>query len=247
MTRWVVLDTETTGLDPRQGHRVVEIGLVEIIKRRPGRSWHRYLNPGRDSDAGALQKHGLTSEFLRDKPDFSQVVESFLEFLTAPPLASLIIHNAPFDTGFLDHELARLGLPPLLQHLPDDVLVDSLLLARTHFPGKRNSLDALCDRFGVDNSGRTFHGALLDAQLLGDVYLAMTRGQETLFIPETSFHQDHVVQRRGAGHPQFPLRVVLPNEEEIQRHEAQMKAIHQLSAGQAIWSVAFPDEATDQP
>jgi len=174
--RQVVLDTETTGLEVREGHRIIEIGCLEILARRvTERRLHQYVNPERASDEGALAVHGLTDELLADKPRFADVVDELLAFVRD---AEVIIHNAPFDLEFLDRELARLGRPPFAEHCVR--VTDSLQLARELHPGKRNSLDALCERYGVANAHRTLHGALLDAGLLADVYLAMTRGQEAL-------------------------------------------------------------------
>jgi len=174
--RQVVLDTETTGLNARLGDRVIEIGCVEILQRRVSeRTFHRYLNPGREIEEGAAQVHGLTREFLADKPRFAEVAAEFLEHLRG---AELVIHNAAFDQEFLDRELELAGLPPLAAHVAG--VVDTLALARELHPGKRNSLDALCERYAVSNAHRKLHGALLDARLLAEVYLAMTRGQESL-------------------------------------------------------------------
>ncbi|MBZ2207607.1 DNA polymerase III subunit epsilon [Massilia soli] len=174
--RQIVLDTETTGLNPRTGDRVIEIGCVELNNRMlTGNNFHRYINPERDSDEGALAVHGLTSEFLRDKPKFAEIAAELREYIEG---AELIIHNAPFDLGFLNHEFKLLGLPPFVS-LASGV-IDTLVNAKEMHPGKRNSLDALCDRYGVSNSHRKLHGALLDAELLADVYLSMTRGQNSL-------------------------------------------------------------------
>ena len=176
--RCLVIDTETTGLDPKQGHRIIEIGVVELSQRRPtGRNLHFYLNPEREIDAGATEVHGMTWDDLKDKPRFADVAAELAEFARG---ADWIIHNAPFDVAFLDAEFARAGLPDCANL--HKTLVDTLALARETFPGKRNNLDALCERFGVSNAQRTLHGALLDAGLLADVYLAMTRGQETLMM-----------------------------------------------------------------
>lgn len=175
--RQVVLDTETTGLDPALGHRVIEIGALEVLNRRmTGATFHVYLNPDREIDAGAVAVHGLTNEFLADKPHFADVARDFLDFVRG---AELVIHNAPFDVGFLNTELRRVDEDPLGQICG---VLDTLKLAKEMHPGQKNNLDALCKRYQVDNSGRNFHGALLDAQLLSEVYLAMTRGQETLGI-----------------------------------------------------------------
>ena len=174
--RQIVLDTETTGLDPSSGHRVIEIGCVELANRRlTDRNFHCYLNPGRDSDDAALEVHGLTSEFLADKPDFKEIVDELLAYVRG---AEIIIHNAPFDVAFLDAELARVGRGRFRDHV--GLVTDSLALAKERHPGRRNNLDALCERYGVSNAHRTLHGALLDGQLLAEVFLAMTRGQDAL-------------------------------------------------------------------
>ncbi len=226
--RKVVLDTETTGLDPATGHRVVEIGLVEIVsRRRTGRHFHQYLNPGRDSDPGALEKHNLTTEFLSDKPRFGEIVDEFLAFVEGAPL---IIHNAAFDMGFLDHELVTLGREPLSHLCPD--VTDTLMLARERHPGKRNSLDALCERYAVDNSRRTYHGALLDAELLADVYLAMTRGQDALLMDDPV--------HAGVGsvafqRPAVPLKIQMATLEELDAHMQQMEQIQKASGGKCLW------------
>src|SRR5690349_13112070 len=176
--RQIILDTETTGLEPEHGHRIIEIAGVELVNRRfTGKTFHRYFNPGRDSDAGALQVHGLTTEFLADKPKFADVAAELLDFLNG---AELVIHNSAFDIGFLNSELALAKLKSVADYCPS--VVDTLRLARELHPGKRNNLDALCERYQIDNSARTVHGALLDAQLLAEVYLCMTRGQESLVM-----------------------------------------------------------------
>lgn len=173
--RYIILDTETTGLDPNQGHKLVEIGAVEMIDRQlTGKHFHHYLNPERDSDEGALSVHGLTTEFLSDKPLFQTIAQDFLDFIDG---ATVLIHNAPFDTKFINAELSGLNLPDMHSLC---VVEDTLAMAKQMFPGKRNNLDALCERLGVNNAHRTLHGALLDAEILAEVYLAMTRGQETL-------------------------------------------------------------------
>jgi DNA polymerase-3 subunit epsilon len=228
--RQIILDTETTGLEPSRGHRVIEIGLVEVRhRRRTGQHFHRYLNPDRDSEPGALQKHGLTTEFLADKPRFGDVAAEFIEFVRG---AQLVIHNAAFDIGFLDHELAALGMEPLSTLCPS--VIDTLTLARELHPGKRNTLDALCERYGVDNSRRTFHGALLDAELLGEVYLAMTRGQESLMMEEES---EHAAGPQEAASLQLlrPLRVVRASESELALHRQQLEKIDRQSNGQCRW------------
>ena len=195
MSRQIVLDTETTGLDPAQGHRVIEIGALEILNRRiTGATFHVYLNPERDIDAGALAVHGLSREFLSGKPRFSDVNAEFLDFVRD---AELVIHNAPFDIGFLNAELSKLDDGPMQRYCG---VLDTLKLAKQLHPGQKNNLDALCRRYFVDNAGRTFHGALLDAQLLAEVYLAMTRGQETLGIEiaQPAPTSDSVMRRSGS-------------------------------------------------
>lgn len=176
--KYIVLDTETTGLEVRQGHRLIEIGCIEVAGRQvTENTWHQYVNPERPVDEGAFQVHGISDEMLADKPVFASVAQSFVDFIRG---STLIIHNASFDVGFLDMELERLKLGKVKDHVED--VIDSLSMAREMFPGKRNNLDALCDRLGVNNGHRTLHGALLDAQILAEVYLAMTRGQDSLVI-----------------------------------------------------------------
>ncbi|MBK1691501.1 DNA polymerase III subunit epsilon [Ectothiorhodospira mobilis] len=216
--RQVVLDTETTGLEPTQGHRIIEIGCVELVRRRPTRRhYHQYLQPDREVDAGAVEVHGITNEFLADKPRFPDVAATFLEFVRG---AELIIHNAPFDVGFINHELARLEGD--WGRLEDHCRVtDSLALARQMHPGQRNSLDALCKRYDIDNSGRDLHGALLDARILADVYLAMTGGQKTLALGgdgETSSAQSGAegIRRLPADRPR--LAVIRADEGERAAH-----------------------------
>jgi DNA polymerase-3 subunit epsilon len=227
--RQIVLDTETTGLEVVLGHRIIEIGAVEIVNRRlTGNHFHRYLNPERDIERGALDVHGLTVEFLQDKPRFRDVANELLEFVRG---AELIIHNAPFDLGFLDHELRLLDLQAITGHCPQ--ITDTLRMARDLHPGKRNGLDALCERYFIDNSARTLHGALLDAELLAEVYLAMTRGQETLLM-------DLGPAARGIGDAQidlsaFDLVVVVPTEEELAAHAQQLAAIDKASKGACLW------------
>lgn len=226
--RHIILDTETTGLEPRLGHRIVEIAGVELVNRRlTGRHFHRYVNPGRDSDEGALQVHGLTTDFLSDKPRFAEIVDELLEYIKG---AELIIHNAPFDVGFIDHELALLRRKPLATHCP--VVVDTLRMAKELHPGKRNSLDALCERYQVDNSGRTLHGALLDAELLADVYLAMTRGQDSLIGEVEVVRTEQRAEAFDRG--SLELAVVRANAEELAAHEAQLNDIDKASGG-SLW------------
>lgn len=227
--RQIVLDTETTGLDPKQGHRIIEVAGVELVNRRlTGRHFHRYLNPGRDSDEGALQVHGLTTEFLSDKPKFAEVADELLEYITG---AELIIHNAPFDIGFLDSELALTRRKKLKTYCPE--VIDTLRMAKDLHPGKRNGLDALCDRYQIDNSARTLHGALLDAELLADVYLAMTRGQESLIIEADTVRTEVAVA--GFNREGLKLAVLRATAEEIAAHEAQLVDIDKASGG-ALWA-----------
>lgn len=221
MRRQIVLDTETTGLEPSQGHRIIEIGAVELLDRRlTGQHFHQYLNPDRDIDEGALAVHGITREFLQDKPRFKDIADEFLTFIGD---AELIIHNAPFDIGFINHELRAIERQPAAVDQICTVL-DSLTLARQMFPGQRNSLDALCKRFAVDNSQRSLHGALLDAEILADVYLAMTGGQVGLSLGEQDSGNSGVVQtapdirRLAAQRPR--LAVIEPSAAEWEAHQA---------------------------
>ena len=229
--RFVVLDTETTGLEPSQGNRIIEVAGVERVGRRmTGARFHAYLNPGRESEPGALEKHGLSSEFLSDKPAFIEVVDALIEFVRG---AVLIIHNAPFDVGFLDHELRLSNRPNLLSFCPPPL--DSLLMARELHPGKKNSLDALCDRYGVDHSHRTYHGALLDAELLAEVYLAMTRGQESLVMDLEPTASEGPLSGIGQAQSAVPLLVVPPSEEELKAHSQILESLEKASKGECIW------------
>ena len=225
--RHIVLDTETTGLDFRTGDRVVEIGCIEMCGRqRTGRKFHTWLNPGRGVGAGAVAVHGLTTEFLSDKPSFLQVADEFIEFVQG---AELIIHNAPFDTGFLNNELALMGRPGLDELCP--AVIDTLLLARNLRPGRKNSLDALCVEFGIDNSRRQLHGALSDAELLADVWLSMTRGQETLVLdPDTCPTEPQTAQAR-----RMPLAVLTATDAELLQHESVLAGIDKESKGCCVW------------
>ncbi|HET6604624.1 MAG TPA: DNA polymerase III subunit epsilon [Xanthomonadaceae bacterium] len=236
--RQIVLDTETTGLSWERGNRVVEIGCIELMERRlTGRQFHRYLNPDCDFEVGAQEITGLTREFLADKPRFEQVVDELLEFVRE---SELIIHNAGFDVGFLDSELSRAGAR--YGRIADHALVlDSLALARERFPGQRNSLDALCRRLGVDHSHRELHGALLDAQLLAEVYLALTAGQGDLELG--------VAVERGAAfavsaQPAARIRRILPEPAEQAAHEACLQRIEQVAGRPALWRSIGADEVT---
>lgn len=231
--RQIVLDTETTGLDPSQGHRIIEIGCVEIENRRlTGRHFHCYLNPDREIDEGAVQVHGITSAFLADKPRFPQVSEDFLRFVKG---AELIIHNAPFDMGFLNSEFALTGNKvPLESHCS---VVDTLVMARKKHPGQRNSLDALCKRYEVDNSQRELHGALLDAEILADVYLLMTGGQTWLQLgsddASSQEQQEAVVRKLDISRGLLQISLVTAQEEEA--HERFLLRINKSSGGRCVW------------
>ncbi|MEE4380980.1 MAG: DNA polymerase III subunit epsilon [Pseudomonadales bacterium] len=233
--RQVVLDTETTGLEPELGHRVIEIGAVEIVgRRRTGRHFHQYLNPEREIDEGAVEVHGLTTDFLADKPRFADVAAGFLEFVRG---AEVVIHNAPFDVAFLDAELARLSEPPgPFAGLCE--VTDSLQLARRMHPGQKNSLDALCRRYGIDNSERELHGALLDAQILADVFLAMTGGQTALSLGEEAGdglrEEARALRRLPADRPR--LRVVRASEAERAAHRALVAELDAAVDGGSVWS-----------
>jgi DNA polymerase-3 subunit epsilon len=235
VTRQVVLDTETTGLEPELGHRIIEIGCIEVVnRRRTGRVFHRYLCPDRDIDAGALQVHGLTTEFLRGQPRFADVAGEWLEFVRD---AELVIHNAPFDVAFLDAELARLAEPPgrVADHCQ---VLDTLLMARRLHPGQRNGLDALCKRYSVDNSHRDLHGALLDADLLLEVYLAMTGGQGALTLDEAGSTATARTRARRAKRPRGALVVLHATPEEVQAHEQRLAALDKASGGRTLWRIA---------
>jgi len=232
--RQVVLDTETTGLDPAQGHRVIEIGCLELLNRRPtDRRFHVYLQPDRAIDEEAVKVHGITNEFLADQPRFADVADAFLSFVRD---AELIIHNAAFDVGFLNHELRRCGRGQILIEQICQI-ADTLLLARQRHPGQRNNLDALCKRYNVDNAQRTLHGALLDAEILADVYLAMTRQQDSLFIRESAATaQRNEVSRRARLSPnRQPLPVLRANAEEQAEHARYLEMLDKNSGGLCVW------------
>jgi DNA polymerase III subunit epsilon len=218
MSRQIVLDTETTGLEPEQGHRIIEIGCVEMIDRRlTGNNFHQYLQPDREIDAGAIEVHGITNEFLADKPHFTDVAADFLDYVRG---GELIIHNAPFDVGFLNHELRLMGHDASVGDLC--AVTDTLVMAKKMHPGQRNSLDALCKRYDINNSHRELHGALLDAEILADVYLMMTGGQAALMLDAEGGAEDGVraedgIRRLPAGRP--PLRVIRASAEEVEAHE----------------------------
>ena len=234
--RQIVLDTETTGLEASQGHRIIEIGCVELINRRlTGNHYHQYINPQREIDQGAIEVHGITSEFLTDKPLFAQVAADFVDFISG---AELIIHNAPFDLGFLDAELQR--LPTQYGAVRDlCAVIDTLVMARAKHPGQRNNLDALCQRYDVDNSQRDLHGALLDAEILADVYLAMTGGQTTFQLSDASANSgdggpgSQQIRRLATGRAALPVIAATPAERSA--HEAQLDAIAASSGGRVLW------------
>lgn len=236
--RQIILDTETTGLDPAFGHRIIEIGCVEMVGRKlTGRHYHQYLNPEREVEAGAIEVHGITNEFLLDKPVFADVMEEFLAFVRG---AELIIHNAPFDTAFINSEVTRTNGEPftIASHCR---ITDTLVMARERHPGQRNSLDALCKRYGVDNSQRELHGALLDAEILADVYLAMTGGQVSLALGaqgsgDVTAGNYNIDRSHRLADPAVVARLqcVQPTLEELQAHEERLAAIRK-KAGSCFW------------
>jgi DNA polymerase III subunit epsilon len=237
--RQIVLDTETTGLEPELNHRIIEIGCVEILNRRvTGRTFHRYLNPERAIDEGAMSVHGIKRADLDDKPKFAEIAGELIEFIKD---AELVIHNAAFDVAFLDHELTKLqGETRRVTSLCR--VLDSLELARSMHPGQRNNLDALCKRYEVDNSRRDLHGALLDAQILAEVYLAMTGGQVGLALVETSastLAANSAEPMRALVRTALPLVVVMATEEEADAHEAMLKIIAKASGGKCLWQPAL--------
>ena len=228
--RLVVLDTETTGLNAKLGDRIIEVGCVEILNRHLTENrFHRYVNPERESEDGALKVHGITAEFLQDKPKFGEVVAEFLDYIRG---AELVIHNAAFDVEFLNRELDLAGLPPIHEHCAG--VVDTLRLAKDLHPGRRNSLDALCERYQIDNSTRTLHGALLDAELLAEVYLAMTRGQDSLAI-DLDPVPEPLRQGSGAAAERLPLSVLAASAAELAEHERVLVGIERDSKGRCVW------------
>ena len=239
--RQIILDTETTGLEPSEGHRIIEIGCVELVNRRlTDNRYQVYINPEREIDAGAIEVHGITNEQLAEKPKFADVAQDFLEFVKG---AELIIHNAPFDVGFINHELARMTkgkTPPRIEEFCS--VVDTLKLARGMHPGQKNDLDSLCKRYSVDNSHRTLHGALLDAEILADVYLAMTGGQTGLFedthshmknATATNFVAPTDIRRFDPNRP--PLPVIPASAEELAAHQAWLEELEKKSGGKCVW------------
>lgn len=229
--RQIVLDTETTGLNPRSGDRIIEVGCVELVNRRlTGNNFHSYVNPERDSEDGALAVHGLTTEFLSDKPKFAEIAAELRDYISG---AEVIIHNAPFDIGFLDAEFKRLNIPRFNEHV--DQVIDTLVQAKEMHPGKRNSLDALCDRYGISNAHRALHGALLDAELLAEVYLAMTRGQNSLTMDLGTAGSD---ADGGDNAPLAPLADIIllaATDDELVQHEAVLTRLDKDVKGTCIW------------
>lgn len=231
--RQIVLDTETTGLNARSGDRIIEVGCVEIVNRQlTGNNFHRYINPERDSEEGALAVHGLTTEFLSDKPKFAEIANELRDYVQG---AEVIIHNAPFDLAFLDAEFERLGLPRFVEHV--DSITDTLVQAKGMHPGKRNSLDALCDRYGISNAHRALHGALLDAELLAEVYLAMTRGQNSLTI-DLIEADTHAGGEAGIVAPIADILVLRATAEEMTEHEALLDRLDKEVKGTCVWRAA---------
>ena len=239
--RQIVLDTETTGLEPADGHRIIEIGCVELLDRRlTGNTYHQYIQPDREIDVGAIEVHGITNESLADMPRFADIAAEFLEFVQG---AELVIHNAPFDVGFINHEFG------LLDDSPGSVndhcgVLDTLSLARRMHPGQRNSLDALCRRYEIDNSQRQLHGALLDAEILADVYLAMTGGQVSLSLDahvDSNGQQRGTIQRLAADRP--PLAVIRADDAECEAHMSRLDAIDKACDGTSVWRRMEQDTA----
>ena len=235
MKRQIILDTETTGLEWQNGDRLIEVGCVEMVgRKRTGRQLHRFVNPEREVPEGAVAIHGITTEFLADKPKFRDIAAEFVDFVRD---AELVIHNAAFDVGFLDNELNIIGLPPL-RDITSGPPIDTVRMARDMFPGKRANLDALCERFGIDNAHRELHGALRDAELLVEVYLAMTRGQESLIIdlePDSAAVRAAAVTRAPGA-----LRSVRVSEAELAEHERVLAEIDKASGGATVWRKLEP-------
>ena len=249
-TRQIVLDTETTGMNQLgahyEGHGIIEIGAVELVNRRyTGNNFHIYINPNRPVDPEAINVHGITDEMLADKPEFKAVAQEFLDYIKG---AELLIHNAPFDVGFMDYEFRKIGLDVKTTDIC--VVTDTLQMARQMYPGKRNNLDALCDRLGIDNSKRTLHGALLDAEILADVYLSMTGGQTSLFAEEdedvpviiAATEENKIEPEQNAVVFSDNLNVLRPNEGEIQAHLELLKMINKKSGGKCVWDLRMNDQ-----
>ena len=236
--RYVVLDTETTGLEVRQGHRIIEVGCIEVNGRNVTETYfHEYVNPEREVDEGAFQVHGISNDMLADKPKFAQIAKSFVDFIRG---STLIIHNASFDIGFLDAELERLDMGKVADHV--EGVIDSLGMAREMFPGKRNNLDALCDRLGVNNGHRQLHGALLDSQILAEVYLAMTRGQDSLVIDLNVGHDEEGDEPR-VQLSALNLSEPEPSDEELALHQAYLADMEKQAKGPSVWSTVSQTQA----
>lgn len=231
MKRQIILDTETTGLNARSGNRIIEIGCVELINRKlTGNNFHCYINPERDSEEGALAVHGLTTQFLRDKPKFAQIIDEFIKYVHG---AEVIIHNAPFDIGFLDAEFDRLGFPLFEDQI--EGVVDTLVQAKELHPGKRNSLDALCNRYEISNSHRKLHGALLDAELLAEVFLAMSRGQNSFSIDVAEDKKSPVIVDFPVENQVFDILISSVATDELEAHEVLMLGIEKEIRGKSVW------------
>lgn len=243
--RQIVLDTETTGLEPQQGHRIIEIGCVELVNRKlTGNHFHKYINPQRDIDAGAQEVHGISAEFLADKPVFADIAKDFVEFVAG---AELIIHNAPFDVGFIDHELRLLGMTPNAIETVCTVF-DTLTFARQLHPGQRNNLDALCGRYGVNNAQRELHGALLDAEILADVFIAMTTGQTRLGFSgddATGYGGDTAEPKRAVSKNRATIAVIAPDSDSLAAHHQWLTQV-QSGAEENYWGEALPPEAKEE-
>lgn len=232
--RQIVLDTETTGLSTADDHRIIEIGCVELVNRRlTGETFHQYINPQREIDAGAVEVHGITNDFLADKPLFADIAEDFLRFVDG---AELVIHNAVFDVGFLNHELAKVGNLPMIDSLCS--ILDTLKMARDKHPGQKNNLDTLCRRYGVDNSNRELHGALLDAEILADVYLMMTGGQVSLTLVAEEDEAQQTDEQEEIGvieRPKTTLKVIQADAQELAAHQAILEKLQSSSGGNCVW------------
>ena len=243
MARQVILDTETTGLETSQDHRIIEIGCVELVNRRlTGRHYHQYINPEREIDQGAMEVHGITNESLADKPVFASVANEFLDFIRG---SELVIHNAPFDIGFIDYEFGKLdGYVPVTNSCD---VIDTLVMARQRHPGQKNNLNALCKRYGVDNSKRDLHGALLDAEILADVYLLMTGGQVDLVLGSHGSAKEGNVQNdiRRLSSDRSPLKIIRASEEELEQHNEKLAQINKASDGACVWLAASVDTTSD--
>jgi DNA polymerase III subunit epsilon len=243
--RQIVLDTETTGLEPADGHRIIEIGCVELVGRRlTGNSFHQYLQPDREIDAGAMEVHGITNEFLADKPRFSDIVEDFVRYIEG---AELVIHNAPFDVGFINHELKLCEQGQQVEDLCG--VLDTLVMARKMHPGQKNNLDALCRRYEIDNTHRDLHGALLDAEILADVYLAMTGGQVSLLLGAGREESEQAVTGeviRRLGTDRKPLPVIRATVNELEAHQERLDAIASACGGASVWQRLLENPASEQ-